>query len=148
MILSMRSSTRLGHYLVATGVSKNSGPEHVDQCLATVSKNDAQHLRQKCPEVEFESKSEWIDAIRNEIITVLLPTCLRSRLGTPPTEVLLDESAKVISPEVWDHELAVEAHINASIDRALKRLIQSKAMKQMFPSLPEPRRLNKKHNEL
>jgi hypothetical protein len=49
-------------------------------------------------------------------------------------DLLLHQSAKVHTPEVVDHELAVDERIDAMIDRAVKRLVQTKAMKQMLVS--------------
>jgi len=57
----------------------------------------------------------------------------REQHGEEP-EVLLDRSAKVHTPDVVNHELAVDERIDAMIDRAVKRLVQTKAMKQMLVS--------------
>jgi hypothetical protein len=44
----------------------------------------------------------------------------------------LYQSAAILSPDVFKHELAAEERIDAMIDRAVKRLVQAKAMKQML----------------
>jgi hypothetical protein len=41
-------------------------------------------------------------------------------------------ASQVITPEVLDHELALEERNNAIIYRAMKRLIECKAMKQIL----------------
>jgi hypothetical protein len=58
-----------------------------------------------------------------------LPAC--ELYGEGPDE-LLGQSAKVLTPEVVKNELAVDEPIDAMIDRAIKRLVQTKAMKQML----------------
>jgi hypothetical protein len=109
--------------------------EDIRVSLDCLSKDDAEHLRQNFPRHAFESSSERVAAIRKEIMTVLLPKSVR--FGSPPTEVLLDAAAQVLTPEVWEHELAVEERINASIYRATKFLIECKAMKQILAQTPE-----------
>ena len=58
-----------------------------------------------------------------------MPAC--ELYGEGPDE-LLGQSAKVLTPEVVKNELAVDERIDAMIDRAIKRLVQTKAMKQML----------------
>jgi hypothetical protein len=48
------------------------------------------------------------------------------------SEALLGRSTKFFTPEVFKRELAVDECIDAMIDRAIKRLVQTKAMKQML----------------
>ena len=48
-------------------------------------------------------------------------------------EVLIGRSAAILLPEeVLKHELAVDERIDVMIDRAIKRSVQTKAMKQML----------------
>ena len=47
--------------------------------------------------------------------------------------MLITQSAEILlKEEVLEQELAVEERIDAMIDRAIKRLVQTKAMKQML----------------
>jgi hypothetical protein len=89
----------------------------------------ARDLEETCPRKNFESASAWLQALRNRITSVLLPAC--ELYGEGPDE-LLGQSAKVLTPEVVKNELAVDERIDAMIDRAIKRLVQTKAMKQML----------------
>jgi hypothetical protein len=95
-----------------------------------VSGFSADYLRDKCPRQNFESASAWFQALHNEVASVLLPVLGLS--GEAPPDVLLGRSAKFLTPDVFKHELAVDERIDATIDRAIKRLIQTKAMKQML----------------
>jgi hypothetical protein len=45
---------------------------------------------------------------------------------------MIDRDAGFFTLEVINEELAVEDRIDAMIDRAVKRLVQAKAMKQML----------------
>jgi hypothetical protein len=90
----------------------------------------AYHLRQKCSRRNFEFTAAWLQAVRDEIFSVLLPWL--EPLG-PRVEVSLAQSFKFLTPDLFKMELAVEERIDAMIDRATKRLIQTKAMKQMLP---------------
>ena len=87
-------------------------------------------LERLCPREKFESVSDWFAMLR-----VIISGLLRrhEERGEDP-DVLLDRSAKVHTPDVVDHELAVDERIDAMIDRAVKRLVQTKAMKQMLVS--------------
>jgi len=46
--------------------------------------------------------------------------------------VALSRSAATFSDDVFNQEIALDQRIDAMIDRAVKRLIQIKAMKQML----------------
>jgi hypothetical protein len=94
-----------------------------------VSTYNANHLREKCPRQNFESGSAWLRALRKEVSSVLLPSF--EIVGDAP-EALLARSTTFFTPEVFKRELAVDERIDAMIDRAIKRLVQTKAMKQML----------------
>jgi hypothetical protein len=85
-------------------------------------------LEEAFPREKYESVSDWVAALRRVISGVLL------QHSDPKPEVLLNRSAEVHTPDVVDHELAVDERIDAMIDRAVKRLVQTKAMKQMLVS--------------
>jgi hypothetical protein len=85
-------------------------------------------LEEASPREKFNSVSDWLAMLR-EVISGLL-----HNHRDPEPEVLLDRAAKIHTPDVVDYELAVDERIDAMIDRAVKRLVQSKAMKQMLAS--------------
>jgi hypothetical protein len=86
-------------------------------------------LEEAFPREKYESVSDWVAALRRVISGILL------QHSDPKPEVLLNRSAEVHTPDVVDHELAVDERIDAMIDRAVKRLVQTKAMKQMLPTV-------------
>jgi len=106
-------------------------PDFFPQALLFLSADKAEHLEKKFPQQDFESNSAWARAVRKEITSVLLPAALR--LAKPSDAMLLNQSSTILTPEVFKQELAVDERIDAMIDRAIKRLIQTKAMKQMLP---------------
>ncbi len=108
----------------------------------------ANYLREKCPRQNFESSSAWLRALRHEIASILLPSfeilveppeSLLSRSAnflTPnvgqPAKSDAGQSVKLYSPDVFKRELALDERIDVMIDRAIKRLVQTKAMKQVL----------------
>jgi hypothetical protein len=75
---------------------------------------------------DFQSTSEWVDAIRKEVATVLLPAATRLY---DYAEISIAQDAAFFTQEVVKDELAVDERIDAMIDRAV---VQAKAMKQML----------------
>jgi hypothetical protein len=90
----------------------------------------AKHLQEQCPRKHFKSGSEWIQALRNELAFGLLPAYAVA--GEVPDVELGRAAAFFFTPEVFKQDLAVDERIDAMIDRAVKRLVQTKAMKQML----------------
>jgi hypothetical protein len=106
-------------------------PDEVDIALRGLSARNANHLRQKFPQGDFQSTSEWVDAIQEEVTSVLLPAAERFGFDRS-TEALIARDAAFFTVEVVKDELAVDERIEAMIDRAVKRLVQTKAIKQML----------------
>jgi hypothetical protein len=90
----------------------------------------AAHLRQKFPREKFQTSLEWVRVMQKEIISVLLPSVKR-RLEPVP-EMRLFEYLNSVSQNTFLREIEVDARIDVMIDRAVKRLVQAKAMKQML----------------
>ena len=89
------------------------------------------YLRQKFRLSDFESISEWAQAVINEINLVLLPATVID-LKEMADVVGLSQSAATLSNDLFKQELALDERLDAVIDRAIERLIQTKAMKQML----------------
>ena len=106
----------------------------IELLLQGLSKEDAEHLRERFGKYKFGSNVERVAAIRKEIKEVLLPRSLR--FGSPPTNFLLHAATDVLSPDVWDHLLALEERIDASIRRATRELIQLKALEKILDTAP------------
>jgi hypothetical protein len=102
------------------------------------------YLNEKFPRSEFDSTAEWAQAVIDEIDLLVEPTPnyreyevpegLRGLLGERPEGIkkMLALRPSVHSGDLFSQELALNERLDAMIDRAIKRLIQLKAMKQML----------------
>jgi hypothetical protein len=104
-------------------------PDHFEIYLTTLTAHAATQLRQNFRRENFQSTSEWVHAIQKEVETVMLPAA--ARFDGSRGE-LIGQNAAFFTIEVIKDEVAVQERIDATIDRAVKRLIQTKAMKQML----------------
>jgi hypothetical protein len=105
--------------------------ENVEPRFGLLSAENRDHLQRKVPRHNFQSTSEWIRAIQNEVTSVLLPEAERFDRSL---EVLISRDSAFFTQEVVKHELAVDERLDAMMDRAVKRLMQAKAYKQMLGS--------------
>jgi hypothetical protein len=103
-----------------------------DQADRFLRPDKIQYLRQKVPRSNFESTAEWVQAVINEISLVLLPASMNRDEPEMADVVGLSRSAANLSNDLFKQELALDERLDAMIDRAVKRLIQTKAMKQML----------------
>src|SRR6266545_1322104 len=71
---------------------------------------------------------------------LLLRSCISTRIL--PLFANLFARADILSEDLFQKELAMEECLDAAIDRAVKRLVQAKAMKQMLASPSLNRQLN------
>ena len=99
--------------------------ERALQCIETGVRN---HLTRCCPNSRYRTTRAWIGALIREIQRVLLPAA--SRLGAPTKEILLAQSAAVLTDDNLERELAYERKLDAEFDRAVKRLFDLKAAKR------------------
>ncbi len=88
------------------------------------------YLEEKFPRSDFESNAEQAQAVINEIKLVLLPAT--GNLQPIADYVALSVSAATMSDDLFKQEIALDERLDAILDRAVKRLIQIKAMKQML----------------
>jgi hypothetical protein len=104
-----------------------------------------EYLKQKFPQANYQSTSEWANAILNEIETVLLPAI--PNLEPPKAGEKVDymiegmrrmtAEMKLFPPiihasEFFEHDLNLRERLDARIARLVKHLVQTKAMKQML----------------
>ena len=101
---------------------------HAKSCLRA---DMITYLKNKFPRSDFESTAEWAQAVINEINLVLLP---QSKIDLQPFADIMTVSlsAATFSDDLFKQELALDERLDAMIDRTIKRLIQTKAMKQML----------------
>ena len=91
----------------------------------------AQLLKNKFPLSNFKSSREWADAVMNEIKSVLMPVSLPD---DHPFAVLgeMFVSLAAFNEDSFDKELKLDERLDLMIERAVKRLVQTKMMKQML----------------
>ena len=138
LILSIQLTTKPSRS-VSFPESIEVAPDEFELNLRALRPHIADDLRRKFPQEGFQSTSAWVQAVQNEIKSNLLPAVGASRRASLEIKIL--QSAAVLSEEMIKNELAVEERIDAMINGAIKRLVQTKAMKQMLSSasLKKPR---------
>jgi hypothetical protein len=94
---------------------------------ASLRADKINYLNQKFPRSDFKSTEEWARAIVSQICA------WRAESNFDADRILaLLRSSVAISNDLFKQELELDAHLDAQIDRAFKRLIQIKTMKQML----------------
>jgi len=104
----------------------------------------SQHLNVAAPREKFSTPPEWVAAVKREIDNVMLP---RARKDLESPYSLAAKSAQFLTTDVILEDLALEERLDAVIDRATRRLAQSKMLKsvsnlnrdRVFERLPERR---------
>ena len=146
----------LGLLSLAAAMIKEPETAFQKYATRTLRPDTINYLMQKFPVSEFETYSEWTQAILNEIKSELLPHAaaklaeLTDELREPPDELREMDAAQLVyrvqelakkvalfggpavSDDLFERELALVERLDAMIDRAVKRLVQIKAMKQML----------------
>jgi len=97
----------------------------------TLRPDRIKYFREKFPRENFDSDSEWTQAIRIEIYSVLLPQWKEMHPLLDDIGRLIGVAA-TISGEAFLQEVALDERLDAMIDRAVKRLMQIKTMKSML----------------
>ena len=101
-------------------------PDKFETWLRGLPTQKASDLRRKFPREDFQSDSDWVKAVQHEIASNLLS-------AVSSVEDLVGPSASVLfTDKAIEYDIGVEERIDAMIDRAIKRLVQTKAMKQML----------------
>jgi hypothetical protein len=107
-----------------------AAPHNFEFALRVLPASIGDQLRRTVPRENFQSTLEWVSAVQNEVTSVFLPAA--DELPAENAELNVLRSATVITQEVIEREVAVEARIDAMIDRAIKRLVHAKAMKEIL----------------
>ncbi len=89
-------------------------------------------LLEKCPRAKFKTTAEWAAAVVAEINSQLLEAIIPAEEPGMLQLSRLSPSAYLFGDDLLEKELMLDGHLCAIIDRAVKRLVQTKAMKQML----------------
>jgi hypothetical protein len=110
--------------------------------LTLLTTDTINHLKQKFQRSNYQSASEWAEAVITEINSVLLPAALPSTtalgerdLPEPLRKWVIESQVAgsfLEEKELFDDELNLRERLEAMIDRKVKHLVQLKAMKQML----------------
>jgi hypothetical protein len=93
--------------------------------------DQVKYLENKFPRSNFTSTPEWAQAVIDEITLVLLEDPAND-VPEMADIAALSLSMATFSDDFIKQEIALDERLDATIDRAVKRLIQTKAMKQML----------------
>jgi hypothetical protein len=104
-------------------------------------------LKSKYPRSKYKSAEDWAKALIDEI-KAMPETQRLPREAEDVAKLFL--SCEAVSHELFQQELTLDERLDVMIDRAVKRLIQIKAMKQMLDqtsagrSADQPKRIESK----
>ena len=87
------------------------------------------HLKEAVPREKYPEFIDYIRALKKEIDEVLLP---RARSERPSDDYIAAKTAaEFLTPERILEDLALEERLDATMDKAIRRLAQAKALKQI-----------------
>jgi hypothetical protein len=101
---------------------------NVDWSFQFLPKEFRDHLEKHVPESNFESRENWIVAMKKEVDTVLLPMVKDRRPDPGHYKVA---AAEFLASDKMVEDLEVEERLDATMDRALRRLSWLKAQKEL-----------------
>jgi hypothetical protein len=135
-VLSKPSSEHLGpprdHYehllRFSSSFYSEKDPRLVELWISRLPEEFRDHLNTHVPKINFETDEQWIKALKKEADTVLMPM-VRNRLPDPNDYV--GTAAELLATDRVVEELEVEDRLDASSDRALRRLFWLKTQKQL-----------------
>ena len=109
----------------------NPDVDFEDYAGRVVEADTVKKLTRKFPRSRFKSNRAWADAVIEEIESVLIPKVdFRGHPAAEYGQLML--SSATFTDDYFDKELRLDERLDIMIDRAVKRLVQTKAMKQMF----------------
>jgi hypothetical protein len=121
----------LQNFLTYAKISPEDAFSHGSHYL---SKRLLEALQKQCPKTNFKSEAEWFAAVQ-KAITSVFP--LFDAVYSEETYFAMKNSAATFSGDLFERAIAIDERLNAMIDRAIKRLVQIKAMKQVLDHAPK-----------
>jgi hypothetical protein len=133
----------LVYFIHLVGFEPETAFEKRSTCLRADKVN---YLNQKFPRSNYKSTSEWAEAVKDEIQTVLLPAAAPSLYGPEPAKEPDDLTAGfrhiirdfqlvtsiIHANQFLEYDLDLQERLDARIARLVKHLVQTKVMKQML----------------
>jgi hypothetical protein len=102
--------------------------DYASRCLEA---DKVKNLIDKFPRTRYKSDQDWANSVIKEIETILMPK-VNFRADPAYEYGKLLRSSGTFTDNFFDKELRLDERLDIMIDRAVKRLLQIKAMKQMF----------------
>jgi hypothetical protein len=100
---------------------------NANKCLR---KDRIEYFYKKLPRTNFKSNSEWSQALINDIEAILVPELT---INPDASNTLsLNQASWTVREDIFEMEVALEERLDTMIERAIKRLVQTKMMKQMM----------------
>ena len=99
--------------------------------IGMLGKEFSAHLEREVPKEKYPTIPEWVQAVKREVDEVLLP---RARAEVESPDHLAAKAAEFITTDRILEDLDLEERLDAMVDRAMRRLAQTKFMKQISGS--------------
>jgi hypothetical protein len=105
------------------------------ECRRCLRSRKLEELQEAFPRSNYKTTKEWAGAVINELVAKWerynqdVPPALAREAANMASLML---SAAYLSDDILEKELALDERLEAMTDRAIKRLIQLKAMKPML----------------
>jgi hypothetical protein len=109
-------------------------PEGVASALTACPNWIRERIEAKYPHHRYATRSAWNVAVRDELTSLVRSELERAKAGGENPGVRMIQLAAIFEDGLFTNEIATEDRLDAMIDRAIKRLVQAKTMKQMLAS--------------
>jgi hypothetical protein len=120
-------------------------PEDLAKLLCDCPDDIREHIAKAYPRATFKTEADWAAQVHHRLTSILRSELSHDGELVEPAELravpFVPPYRHISVNELIEMEVTTENRINAVMDRAIKRLIQAKAMKQMLksPSLEDRR---------
>ena len=117
---------------VFAGVVARAPEKAFEEWTRALRPEKVSQLLEKCPRAKFKTTVEWAAAVVDEINSQLVETVDPADMRQILQINRLSSSTYLLRDDLLEQEINLDGHLSAIIDRAVKRLVQTKAMKQML----------------
>ncbi|MDT3687798.1 MAG: hypothetical protein RO009_22445 [Pseudorhodoplanes sp.] len=119
---------------------RNSNPSIVDSAIKYLPKQASEHLQTHVPRTKFRNPQKWIEALWHEINDILLPAAREKfKAEESSSESINAQLAEIVTTDWLEREIALEERLDAIIDKAIRRLMQSRFIQQIEAGSATPK---------
>ncbi len=94
--------------------------------------NCAEYIRNAVQQKNYPDNATWSAAVIDRLENVFVPTMISVRVAKKDPQLSPRHIEEVFNEDRLIKELQIEERIDAMIDKSVKRLIQAKALKEIF----------------